>query len=139
MADHLIDEGVDEIPIPGANGATVTMKRQATYEDELAVQAAMPVGADRDILWRAFVPARTMVMIESWTLQDADGSPLPITELILLGQPTPCGKRLPRRMARFIVNEAQRRYDGEDEEQEGPLGSPSPGLSPETRSTTLEP
>ncbi len=132
MADYLIDEGTDEIPIPGASGATVTMKRQATYEDEMAVLAAMPAGVEKDVFWKLFVPARTIVMIESWTLKNGDGSVLPCNEEVLT-------KRLPRKMAKFIVDEAERRYNAEDEDDGGPLGSPSPTPSPETRSTTPEP
>lgn len=130
--DYLVDEGTDTIPIPGANGATVTMKRQATYDDELAVNWALPVGVERDQMVKLYVAARTMVMIESWTLKEKDGSPLPITEDVLT-------KRLSRRVGGFIADEARKRYGEREPEQEAPLGSPSLQPSQETPSTTAEP
>lgn len=132
MPDYLIDDETDTITIPGTGGATVTMKRQATYDDELAVDAAMPPGVDRSTSYRCYVPARTMVMIESWTLRERDGSSLPINEEVLT-------KRLSRRVAAFIAEEAARRYRGRDEADEAPFDSRSEQPSTATPSTTAAP
>ena len=119
------------ITIPGTDGATVTMKHEATYQDELDVMAVMPTGVTSDVFRKLYVPARTMVMIESWTLTNGTGAPLEINEEVLLG--------LPRRVASFIVEEARKRYDGRDEEQEGPFDSDSQQPSTDETSTTPTP
>ena len=130
---YLIENGeCDIVPIPGTDGATVTLKRQATFDDELAVDAAMPQGASRTEFWRCYVPARTMVMIESWTLKDADGAPLPITDEVL-------AKRLSRPVASFIAIEARRRFDGGAEGSEGPFGTGSQPPSTDGEPTTPKP
>lgn len=115
---------MDVIPIPGTD-ATVTMKSEATYEDELEVTAALPAGVEPRVFHKLYIQARTIVMIESWTLKQEDGTPLPCNEDSLIA--------LPRKVGSFIADEARKRYQGEDD---APLGTPSQPPSQETTSTT---
>lgn len=113
---YLIEEGTDELPIPGRD-ERVVMKRQATWGDYMAVGAAI-AGVEADGYALAFSSARTVAMIESWTLKQVDGSPLPITQDVI-------EHRLRPSVAAWLTSEAQSRYEERSEEDERPFDSSS--------------
>lgn len=119
----------DPQPIPGLPGETVQFRRWATYDDELQLMAEVAefLEADPDRKAKlAFLPSRrTCLMIAAWSLRDDEGEPLPVEPDNLLG-------RLPRRATNWLIAEAEKRYEGRPEVEEGPFDGRSPQLSTAT-------
>lgn len=117
MPGYLVDGQQDgPLPIPGTD-RTVTFKAAATYGEDLhcdAVAAALPLGTPERT--EAYVLARTVVMIASWDLVDAQGQPLPITGESVRG--------LSKRTGNFLAAEARKRFE-RSEEDERPFEKPS--------------
>lgn len=123
--NYLPNGHTDTLPVPGLETATVTFRAMATWDDELllAKQAReIPKDADEAERGYAFRALRTLLMVESWTLTDRAGQPLPLEVQALQ-------RGMPRRVAAWIDQEAERRYEGRTKEAEGPFGSPSPRTS----------
>jgi len=113
------------LQVPGRS-ATVTFRPFATWQDDRLIarwarERQAEDDADRAHAFRAF---RTLLMVEGWTLQDRSGEVLPLTTETL--------EHLPRQVATWIDDEAQRRFAGRTEEEEGPFDMPSPQPSTAT-------
>ena len=128
MPGYLVDDGVDELEIPGTGGERVVMRRQATFQDDLRVGQAT-VGVEEYARWKVFLVARTLAMIESWTLRGRDGELLPIDEEAF-------GPRgLNRRVSTWLSNEAGKRWGDRQEDAELPFDSGSSPSSTEAPAT----
>ena len=120
---YLASEEEDTLPVPGdASGATVTFRRDATLQDEfdlgvlaLRLREETP---DEQRAGQRYRVHRTLLMLKRWTLVDAGGEPLPLTE-----QTLQTGLR--RRVAAWLDQEALRRFDGRTGDDEGPFVTPS--------------
>jgi hypothetical protein len=118
----------ETLPVPGRDGkpdpsgATVTFRGDAAFDDELelarATQHLNEVADDVERV-HGFRVARALLMIESWTLADGDGQVLPLTADVLR-------TKLSRRVAAWIDEQSTRRYEGREEEDEGPFDTRSP-------------
>jgi hypothetical protein len=136
MPGYLVN-GVTEPPleIPGTGGRTVVFKSAASYGDDLQCEIAraqqgapdgMPLTEAEQLRYgqariRAYVLARTVVMIVSWDLTDDDGKPLPVTPVTL--------ESLIPEAGNFLATEARLRFDGRPQEREDPFEKPSSELS----------
>jgi hypothetical protein len=114
---YLANGHTDTLPVPGAeDGATVTFRASATWDDERALAKRareIPETDDADRSYR-FRSLRALLMIESWTLTDGRGEPLPLIEQTL-------SSGLSRRVATWIDEESTRRFEGHTREEEGPF------------------
>jgi hypothetical protein len=129
MPDYLASiEPEDPIEIPGTGGRQVVFRSGASYGDDLAIDIAanhavavppgVPTSPEQDQERHvAYVLARTVRMIVSWGLEDAEGQPLPITAESL--------KRLTPAVGGWLNTEAYRRFQGRSEEAERPFERPS--------------
>ena len=119
---YLANGHTDTLPVPGdEDGATVTFRASATWDDErrLARRVQELTGiTDDGERGYAFRAERTLLMVESWTLTDAQGDLLPLTAATL-------STGLHRRVAAWIDEEAERRFEGRSEGEEGPFDSRS--------------
>ena len=134
MAGYLVDDGVDELEIPGTGGEKVVMRRQAYFSDDLAVGTAV-VGVPDEERTERFLIARALVMIESWTLKARDGSPLPL-DMEAFGP-----RGLNRKVSTWLSNEAGKRWGDRPEDAELPFDSPSnqPPTAEQPSTLTLSP
>jgi hypothetical protein len=144
MPGYLVNGHHDApMEIPGTEGRTVTFKSQASYGDDLRVDAvaiqysapkAAPISDEErqraaERRTEAYVLARTAVMIVAWDLVDDDGQLLPVTAETLT--------RLTKVAGNFLATEARVRFEGRPEEAERPFESrssqPSPAEGAKTR------
>ena len=118
---YLANGHLDTLPVPGDESATVTFRSAATWADEKRLtrrtRELSPSTEPEDRAY-AFRVARTLLMVESWTLTDALGEPLPLTPEVL-------ESGLSRQVAAWIDKEAERRFEGRSEEDEGPFAGSS--------------
>jgi hypothetical protein len=118
---YLANGHLETLAVPGAD-ATVTFRSVATWEDERELvrrSSEVAEGASEEDRAYAFRTARALLMIESWTLVDATGEPLPL-------EPEVLRRTLARHVATWIDREAERRFEGRPEGEEGPFGTRSP-------------
>lgn len=118
----------DPQPIPGLPGETVQFRRWATYDDELQYTADagefLDTNPDRKAKLAYLDEHKTCLMIAAWSLRDAADEPRPVEPESL--------RALPRRVAHWLIDEAEKRYEGRPEVQEGPFDGRSPQLSAAT-------
>ena len=130
MSAYLVNGELDEpLPIPGTDGRRVTFKRAASYGDDLhcdAVAALLPLRTPERT--KAYVLARTVVMIAAWDLTDHTGQPLPVTPESIAG--------LSKEAGNFLADQALVRFRGRSEEEERPFERPSPEPSTAAEPTT---
>lgn len=112
----------DTLPLPSDPEFTVTMKRVATYGDQLEAQTAMlqvdgARGTISKMEWAAYIRALTARLIVSWNLTDENGAPLPIT--------TGSIDRLHQEDGEFLSLEAQKRLKIRKPEEDRPFVMPS--------------
>lgn len=125
---YLANGHTDTLPVPGDPDATVTFRATATWEDERRLsRTSREIVATHDEADRGwhFRCARTLLMIERWTLVDHEGEPLPLT-------PETLASGINRRVAGWLDEEAERRYEGRTEDEEGPFDTSSPQPSTAT-------
>ena len=118
----------DPQPIPGLPGETVWFRRWATYEDELQYltdgAAFLDTNPDRKAKMAYLPAAKACLMIAGWSLRDAGGELRPVDQASL--------RTLPRHVAHWLMDEAEKRYEGRSEDREGPFDGRSPQLSTAT-------
>lgn len=133
MPGYLVNGHHDPpLEIPGTDGKTVVFKSAASYGDDLQCEIAraqqgapegMPLTEADQLRYghariRAYVLARTVAMIVSWELTDAEGRPLPIAPAALESLIPAAGN--------FLASEARIRFEGRPAEREDPFERPSP-------------
>lgn len=109
MPGYLVNGQLETLPVPGTD-RTVTLKATASYGDDLGADMAaseVPPGPQRTV---AYILHRTVLMIASWDLEDAEGQPLPITTETL--------RALSKEVGAFLNAEARARFVGRAEEEE---------------------
>lgn len=131
MGTYLQPVETDQLTLPSGSDFHVTMKRRATYGDQLEAQAAMlqvdqtAPGVVTKMEWGAYVRALTVRLITAWDLSDEFGHPLPVSAASL--------DRLAREDGEFLASEAQKRLGTRKTEEERNFATPSSDSSADTK------
>lgn len=131
MASYLRALELDQLTLPSSPEFFVTMKRVASYGDQLAAQNAMLQvqqglgGTITKYEWAAYVRALTARLITEWNLSDENGSPLPITAENI--------DRLRQDDGEFLASEAQKRLKVRPPQEAANFNQPSSDSSAGTQ------
>ena len=123
MPTYLQPVETDTFPLPSSPEFHVTMKRRASYGDQLDAQSAMLHvdqgfgGTVTKMEWAAYIRALTVKLIVSWDLSDENGAPLPITAGSL--------DRLNQEDGEFLALEAQKRLKLRQPDSQSNFSQPS--------------
>lgn len=133
---------VDRLDVPDMPGYWVELKRESTFDDDIAIQKAIlrfdvqasePEGASMtgDVDVGSSSLAYILRLLVAWNLDGPDGEIVPVSEQWVRALPGPVGQ--------WLLREAVLRTRKRSEEEERPFDTRSPQPSTGTRLTTRTP